>query len=225
MITDRERIKRQFDRKYFKRKSKRNFSFSRLGIAEKLPVPMTEKILIGAALAGGVVLAWLAWTYNRLVRARNRMREGWSGIEVQLKRRHDLIPRLVEAVKAYSAHEREVFEALVSERSAALAAIGAGEASRAEQSLGRGLERIVALAEAYPELKADESFRDLTTRLVETEDALQYARRYYNGSVRDLNNLIETFPANLVARAFRFEAGEFFEVSNAAERISPKIRK
>jgi LemA protein len=186
---------------------------------------MTEKILIGAALAGGVVLAWLAWTYNRLVRARNRMREGWSGIEVQLKRRHDLIPRLVEAVKAYSAHEREVFEALVSERSAARAAIGAGEASRAEQSLGRGLERIVALAEAYPELKADESFRDLTTRLVETEDALQYARRYYNGSVRDLNNLIETFPANLVARAFRFEAGEFFEVSNAAERISPKIRK
>ena len=184
---------------------------------------MLKELIIGAAALAAMVAAWLGWAFNRLVRARNRMREGWSGIEVQLKRRHDLVPRLVETVKAYTAHERRVLEAVASERNAAQAAKGPGEATRAEQSLGKGLGRMVALAEAYPELKADASFRDLITRLVEIEDGIQYARRYYNGSVRDLNNLIESFPTNLVARLFGFRAGEFFETTTASERLAPKV--
>lgn len=183
---------------------------------------MPKEFIIGAAVLAGMVAAWLARAFNRLVRARNRMREGWSGIEVQIKRRHDLVPRLVETVKAYCAHERKVLEAVTRERGTAQAAKTPGEATRAEQSLGKGLGRIVALAEAYPELKADASFRDLMTRLVEIENEIQYARRYYNGSVRDLNNLIESFPTNLVARLFGFRPGEFFEVSIASERLAPE---
>jgi len=168
-------------------------------------------------------LAWFIWAYNKLVVARNQMREGWSGIEVQLKRRHDLVPALVECVRGYQTHERELLEAVTRERTEAQAASGAGEAGGAEQTLGRDLGKIVALAEDYPDLKADESFRGLMTELVEIEDQIQYSRRYYNGSVRDLNNSIETFPTNLVAKFFTFEAGVFFEVENASERLPPDL--
>ena len=168
-------------------------------------------------------LAWFIWAYNKLVVARNQMREGWSGTEVQLKRRHDLVPALVECVRGYQTHERELLEAVTRERTEAQAARGAGEAGGAEQTLGRDLGKIVALAEDYPDLKADESFRGLMTGLVEIEDQIQYSRRYYNGSVRDLNNSIETFPTNLVAKFFTFEAGVFFEVENASERIPPDL--
>jgi LemA protein len=168
-------------------------------------------------------LAWFIWAYNKLVVARNQMREGWSGTEVQLKRRHDLVPALVECVRGYQTHERELLEAVTRERTEAQAARGAGEAGGAEQTLGRDLGKIVALAEDYPDLKADESFRGLMTELVEIEDQIQYSRRYYNGSVRDLNNSIETFPTNLVAKFFTFEAGVFFEVENASERIPPDL--
>ena len=168
-------------------------------------------------------LAWFIWAYNKLVVARNQMREGWSGTEVQLKRRHDLVPALVECVRGYQTHERELLEAVTRERTEAQAARGAGEAGGAEQTLGRDLGKIVALAEDYPDLKADESFRGLMTELVEIEDQIQYSRRYYNGSVRDLNNAIETFPTNLVAKFFTFEAGVFFEVENASERIPPDL--
>ena len=168
-------------------------------------------------------LAWFIWAYNKLVVARNQMREGWSGPEVQLKRRHDLVPALVECVRGYQTHGRELLEAVTRERTEAQAARGAGEAGGAEQTLGRDLGKIVALAEDYPDLKADESFRGLMTELVEIEDQIQYSRRYYNGSVRDLNNSIETFPTNLVAKFFTFEAGVFFEVENASERIPPDL--
>jgi len=184
----------------------------------------TEPFIISGILAA-VLAGWLAWAFNRLVKARIQMREGWSGIEVQLKRRHDLVPALVETVKGYSAHERDLLEGVVRERSAAQAAKGPGEARDAEQSLGRGLGRIVALAEAYPDLKADESFRGLMGKLVEIEDQLQYARRYYNGSARDLNNLIEGFPTNFVAKWFGFRPAAFFEVANASERIPPDLGK
>ena len=170
-------------------------------------------------LAGACVV----WAYNMLVKARNQMREGWSGIEVQLKRRHELVPALVECVKGYQSHEGGLLEAVVRERTEAQAARGAGEVGGAEKVLGRDLGKIVALAEAYPDLKADKSFRGLMGDLVEIEDQIQYARRYYNGSVRDLNNAIESFPSNLVAGRFGFEAGDFFEVETASERLPPDL--
>lgn len=177
-------------------------------------------VLVVILLVG--VLAF-AWIYNRLVKARNQMREGWSGIEVQLKRRHDLVPALVECVKGYQSHEEELLESVVRERTDAQAARGAADVGGIEKALGRDLGKVVALAEAYPDLKADEAFRGLMTDLVEIEDQLQYARRYYNGSVRDLNNAIESFPTNLVAGKFSFELGEFFEVESASERLSPDL--
>lgn len=178
-------------------------------------------IVIGVLLA--LDLVWLVWAFNKLVKARNQMRLGWSGIEVQLKRRHDLVPALVECVQGYQTHERELLEAVTRERGEASAASGPGEAGGAEQTLGRDLGRIVALAEAYPELKADASFRDLMGKLVEIEDQIQFSRRYYNGSVRDLNNAIEAFPTNVVAKMFRFVPAEFFEVANASERLPPDL--
>lgn len=176
-------------------------------------------------LAGALVLAvlWVSWTYNRLVKVRNQMREGWSGIEVQLKRRHDLVPALVECVKGYQTHEQELLEAVTRERSAAQAATGVGPAGGAEKSLGRDLGRLVALAERYPDLKADRAFRSLMKDLVGIEDQIQFSRRYYNGSVRDLNNTVESFPSNLVAGLFSFVPVDFFEVENASERIPPDL--
>lgn len=168
-------------------------------------------------------LVWLTWAYNKLVKARNQVREGWSGIEVQLKLRHDLVPALVECVKGFQTHERELLESVARVRSEARAASGPGEARGAEQTLGRDLGQIVALAEAYPEIKADASFRELMAKLVKIEDQLQFSRRYYNGSVRDLNNAIESFPTNVVAKMFRFVRAEFFEVANASERLPPDL--
>ena len=182
-----------------------------------------ELILIFLGLAVALFAGALVVLYNKLVKARNQMREGWSGIEVQLKRRHELVPALVECVKGYQSHEWELLEAVARERTEAQAAKGAGEVGGAEKILGRDLGKIVALAEAYPDLKADESFRRLMRDLVEVEDQIQYARRYYNGSVRDLNNAIESFPSNLVAGRFGFETADFFEVETASERLPPDL--
>ncbi len=170
-----------------------------------------------------VLIVVLILFYNRLVTFRNRVREGWSGVEVQLKRRHDLIPRLVEVVSAYRHHERETLEGVMEKRGQALSANGAREAAGAERNLTEGLGKIIAVAEAYPDLKADAGFRDLMKELVATEDGLQYARRYYNGAVREMNNAVETFPSNLAAGMFGFTAGDFFEVENAAERETPRV--
>lgn len=182
---------------------------------------MTRLIMAAIGVAGvlvAILAAWGVWSYNRLVRARNQMREGWSGIEVQLKRRHDLVPGLVECVKGMRDHEREVLEEVARERSAARQAEGPAAAAGAESELGAGIGKLLALAESYPELRADAQFRKLMTELVDTEDQIQFARRYYNGSVRDLNNLIESFPTNLVAMIGGFRPGEFFEVENIGER-------
>lgn len=178
--------------------------------------------MVLGALAG-LVLAALVFFYNRLVRARNQMREGWSGIEVQLKRRHDLVPALVECVRGYQRHEQELLEEVVRERTAAREATGTRDCGGAEKALGTGLGKIVALAEAYPDLKADKNFQDLMGQLVVIEDQIQYSRRYFNGSVRDLNNAIESFPSNLVAGSFGFQRGEFFEVEAASERLPPDL--
>ena len=182
-----------------------------------------EPVLILPCLAVILFAGTVVVFYNRLVKARNQLREGWSGIEVQLKRRHELVPALVECVKGYRAHEEELLEAVARERTVAQSARGASEAGVAEKALARDLGRIVALVEAYPDLKADEVFFGLMEDLVEVEDQLQYARRYYNGSVRDLNNIVESFPSNLVAGGFGFKVAEFFEVANASERLPPDL--
>lgn len=177
-----------------------------------------------ALLAGAIPFFWALATYNRLVRLRNRLREGWSGIEVQLKRRWELVPNLVRCVEAYQKHEREVLEQVTRHRAAATSASGIPETNGAETVLGRDLGRLILLAEDYPELKADTQFRELASTLVEIEDALQYARRYYNGCARDQNNLVETFPSLLMARAAGFGPADFFEVENVAERTAPSLR-
>lgn len=192
-----------------------------LAEAGRNPLPVTALYLISAI----VLFLFVAFIFfhNRLVTFRNRMREGWSGVEVQLKRRHDLIPRLVETVSAYRHHERETLEAVMEKRGQALSANGAIEAAGAERGLTEGLGKIIAVAEDYPDLKADTGFRDLMEELVSTENELQYARRYYNGAVREMNNAVETFPSNLAANMFGFAPGEFFEVENAAERLVPTV--
>jgi len=161
--------------------------------------------------------------YNLLIKHRNRVREAWSGIDVQLKRRHELIPRLVEVVKAYAVHESALLESVSSVRTRGMEADGVRASEQAEQQISAGLRPILALAESYPDLKADGSFLQLQARLVEVEDFLQMARRYYNGAVRDYNNLVEMFPGNLVACLFRFAPLEFFEIEVATERLAPII--
>lgn len=177
-------------------------------------------------IAGLVVVAggYTLWIFNRLVSLRNQLREAWSGVDVQLKRRHDLIPNLVECVKGYRTHEQNVLEAVARERGAAQMAQGVPGTSAAENSLTQNLRSLFAIAEAYPDLKADKNFRQLSATLVEVENDIQFARRYYNGSVRDLNNLVQTFPSLLVARGFKFAPADFFEIETATERKVPEVK-
>jgi LemA protein len=171
-----------------------------------------------------VVLAYGVRVFNRLITLRNRLREAWSGVDVQLKRRHDLVPNLVECVKAYRRHEQSLLESLARNRSAAQTTRGVASTGSLENELTKNLRSLFAVAEAYPELKADQNFRQLSTNLVEIEDTLQYARRFYNGTVRDLNNLGQSFPSLMVAALFRFRAAEFFEVESAMERRTPEVK-
>jgi LemA protein len=159
-------------------------------------------------LAAGVAL------YNGLIRSRNRVTTAWSDIDVQLQRRHDLIPRLVTAVDQYAQYEKATLEAITELRAEAMQTEDVRAKGRLEEKLGAGLQRIIALAESYPDLKANENFLNLQNELVETENYLQFARRYYNGSVRDYNTLTETVPNNLVANAFNFLRKDFFQKSS-----------
>ncbi len=161
--------------------------------------------------------------YNRLVTSRNMVEEGWSGIDVQLKRRADLIPNLVETVKGYASHEKGVLEEVTRARAAATSARGVGETGQAENMLTGALRQLFAVAEAYPELKADDNFRELQTQLAEIEDDIQKARRYYNGAVRRLNTQCEVFPSNIVASQFRFERAEYFEIEDPHSRELPRV--
>ena len=165
-----------------------------------------------------IVLAVLTVTvvvlYNRLIRSRNRVNTAWSDIDVQLQRRHDLIPQLVKAVDAYAKYERATLEAVTELRSEAMRAVDVNARGNAEEALSGGVARLLALAESYPDLKANENFLNLQNELVETEDYLQFARRYYNGSVRDYNTMTETVPSNIVASLFGFRQREFFQKSS-----------
>ncbi|HLS83356.1 MAG TPA: LemA family protein [Arenimonas sp.] len=163
-----------------------------------------------------VVLAWGVFVFNRLVRLRNQVRAGWSDIDVQLMRRHDLVPRLVEAVRAYAGHEKALLENVAELRGRAMASRSPAELAGLEASLEQGLGRLFLLQEAYPDLKASENFLALQRDLVEVEDHLQYARRFYNGAARALNDAVLSVPDLLIARSFGFREAEYFEASDAA---------
>ncbi len=170
-----------------------------------------------------IVALLLVALYNRLVQQRNRVDNAWAQIEVQLKRRWDLIPNLVESVKGYAAHERETFEAVTEARVRAQNAQTPAEAGQAEGILGAALGRLFAVAEAYPELQADENFRQLQTELAETENKVAVSRQVYNDTVLTYNNTVQTFPGLVVAGPFGFSIREFFEVEEEAQREPPVV--
>ena len=178
---------------------------------------------ITIAVAGVALVATL---FNRLVRDRNRVDAAWSDIDVQLQRRHDLIPQLVKAVDQYAGYERATLEAVTALRAEAMSITGPGHVDQRgekEQQLGEGLQRLIAVAEKYPDLKANENFLSLQNDLVETEDFLQFARRFYNGSVRQLNTRVETVPNNVIARTFGFEQREFFQKTSDEVAVVPQV--
>lgn len=182
---------------------------------------MTLGYIILALIAA--VGGYLVYAYNGLVSNKNLVAEGWSGIDVQLKRRADLIPNLVETVKGYASHEDKIFRDLAELRAKSIAGGSVADQSAVGQAMSAALGRLFAIAEAYPELKADANFRDLQDKLTGVEDEIQMSRRYYNGAVRNLNTMIESFPSNLVANFFRFTKAEFFEIGDAAQRETPKV--
>jgi LemA protein len=162
-----------------------------------------------------VIILWFVFSYNGFVALRNRAKEAWADIDVQLKRRYDLIPNIVNTVKGYAAHESTAFEKVTEARAAAMGAQGLADKAKAEDALSGTLKSLFAVAEAYPELKANQNFLALQTELSDTENKIQAARRFYNGNVRDLNTKIESFPSNIIANSFHFEKMEFFELSDA----------
>ena len=170
-----------------------------------------------------LLVLWVVGIYNRLVRTRNRVDNAWAQIEVQLKRRHDLIPNLVETVKGYAAHERGTFEAITQARAAAQRAQGPAAAGQAEGILNQALGRLFAVAEAYPELKASQNFLDLQGQLRDTEDQIAVSRQVYNDTVLTFNNAIQTFPAVILANSFGFTKREFFEIEDAGDRAVPQV--
>lgn len=177
--------------------------------------------IVVAAVA--IALAILvALVFNRLIRLRNQYRTAWADIDVQLQRRHDLVPQLVEAVRGYAKHERATLEAVTELRAQAQAMHGARDQGRAEDQLEQALSRLIALKEAYPDLKASENFQQLSSGLVTVEEHLQYARRFYNGAVRDYNDGIQRFPALLIAAVFGFRGAEFFQ-AEAGSQAAPHV--
>lgn len=174
-------------------------------------------VLVGV----GAVLAVLALLYNSLVSSRNRVDEAWAQIDVQLRRRHDLVPNLVETVQAYAEHERGVLEEVTRARSEAVGASSVGEQARAENHLDRALRSLFAVSEDYPQLRASENFLELQRELTSTEDRIAYSRQYYNASVQRYDTKRETFPSNVVAATFRFEDRDYFEVADEDVRRVP----
>lgn len=180
---------------------------------------MTIPILL--SLCG--LLLFLVSIYNQIVRHENLVSEAWSGIDVQLKLRHDLVPNLIELVKRYTKHEQDVLVEVVEKRTAKAVSGKAALASSEEGALSQSLKTLFAVVESYPDLKADKSFLEFQENLIKIEDQLQYARRYYNGSVRDYNTIIQSFPNNLLAKVFAKSKKEFFEIERSIERDAPKV--
>lgn len=168
----------------------------------------------------GAVIVWAVTIYNRFVKRKNVVQEAWSGIDVQLKRRSNLIPNLVEVVKGYAKHEAETLSKVTAQRTGNSVA----ERGAHETEVSKAIQSLLAVAEAYPDLKANENFLDLQNNLDEIEGHIQSARRFYNGAVRDLNILVESFPSNLIANIFNFRAAQFFEIELDSERQVPQVK-
>ena len=179
-------------------------------------------IVVGIVLLG--LLIWVIGAYNGLVRLRNQVENAWAQIDVQLKRRHDLIPNLVETVKGYAAHERETLENVIKARNIAVSAQGVGERAQAENILTGALKSLFAVAEAYPNLKADQTFLRLQEELTSTENKVAFSRQFYNDSVLGYNTQTQVFPTNIIANTFGFGRREFFEVKAEAERQAPQVK-
>lgn len=179
---------------------------------------MTIAFLIFAA-----ILLWFVLIYNSFIKQRNIVNEAWSGIDVQLKRRYDLIPNVVDTVKGYSSYEKDLFQNITELRAKSMQLNSPGEKANPESELSGKLKNLLAVAENYPDLKANRSFLDLQKQLAEVEDQIQYARRYYNGAVRDYNTKVESFPSNIVASISGFKKAEFFEIMLVTQRESPRV--
>ena len=185
-------------------------------------IPMNQQTLI-LIIVIGVVIIWLVSMYNTLVSLKNRTDEAWSDIDVQLKRRYDLIPNLVEAVKGYMTHERETLESVTKARVAAMGAQSVEEHAQAENMLTQALKSVFAVAEQYHDLKASQNFAKLQDELSDTENKIQAARRFYNANVRDLNTNIQNFPSNIIAGMFKFTDRQFFELTEEAAKEPVKV--
>lgn len=181
---------------------------------------MSGLIFLGVLIA---IAVFLVAIYNGLVALRNRSEQAWSDVDVQLKRRYDLIPNLVETVKGYASHEKETFEKVVQARNSAMNAQGPGEQAQSENFLQDALKNLFALSESYPELKANQNFLDLQNELSGIEENIQMARRYYNAVVRDLNTKVETVPSNIIANMFGFTKKEYFELDSPEEKAPPQV--
>jgi LemA protein len=182
---------------------------------------MTVVYVVAGVVA--FLLLWFAFSYNAFVTQRNLVRESWSDVDTELKRRHDLIPNIVETVKGYAKHEREIFERVSELRAQAIASDGAPERrARAEGALAAGVRQLLAVSERYPDLRASENFLALQRELANTEDRIQAARRFYNANVRDLNRRVQSVPSNLVASMFGFKAAAYFEAGES-ERATPRV--
>lgn len=180
-------------------------------------------VMLASLLTAGVAALAVAWLYNRLVQARNQVQAAWSDIDVQLSRRHDLVPRLVTAVQAYANHERATLSAVTALREASRTAARLPERAQLEDDMTRAVHRLLALGEAYPALRASDNFLSLQHELAAIEDYLQFARRFYNGAVRVLNTRIESFPDLLVARPLGFRPAEYFAVAGESVRAAPRV--
>ncbi len=170
------------------------------------------------------IVVWMVILYNDIIHRRNLVREAWSGIETQLKRRHDLIPRVVDAVKGYMKYEKELLERITMQRTMSMSVNSIKEKGENENALSTSLRSLFAVAENYPDLKSNRSVTELQKALIDTEDQLQYARRYYNGTVRDFNTRLQTFPGNIVGSIFSFKPAEYFALENDAERETPSAK-
>ncbi|MCF6299709.1 MAG: LemA family protein [Proteobacteria bacterium] len=172
---------------------------------------------------GLIGLVWAVSLYNKLVKRRNHVEDGWSGIDVQLKKRHNLIPNLVEVVKKYASHEKQTLSDVVNLRNQANNTSSPKQQAAQAQKLSQALGGLFVQVEAYPDLKADGNFQELQKQLQKVEDDIQYARRYYNGAVREYNTLVQSFPSNLIADRYDFNEAEFFEINNDSHKEAPKV--
>lgn len=179
--------------------------------------------MIWVLIVLGLIALWVIFTYNGLITLKNRTDEAWSDIDVQLKRRYDLIPNLVETVKGYASHESGTLEKVIAARNSAMSAKTMGEHAQAENALSQTLKSIFALSEAYPDLKANQNFMALQEELTNTEDKIQASRRFYNGNVRDFNTKLQVFPTNLIGNMLGFVKREFFEIAED-EKANPQVK-